>query len=115
MEKMTIKIERVFSVKFRASPAIRRSFQPSPQPPTVLQQTSDLIHNWLLQMQDGIFQATPLLTLLVTCRLHVDINVYCRGRDVYCNRCCNYRVGESTWSQLLLTEVVTIASTWHQH
>ena len=55
------------------------SFQPSLQRPTVPQQTSDLIHNWQLQMQDGIFQATPLLTLSAICHLHVDINVYCSG------------------------------------
>ena len=39
-EKITFKIERAFSVILRASPAIPRSFQPSPQHQTVLQQTS---------------------------------------------------------------------------
>ena len=34
-------------------------------------------------------------------------DVYCRGHDVYCNRCCNHRVGKSTWRQLLIIEVVT--------
>ena len=40
-EKITLKIERAFSVILRASPAICGSFQPSPQRPTVPQQTSD--------------------------------------------------------------------------
>ena len=40
-EKITLKIERAFSVILRASPAIPWSFQPSPQHPTVPQQTSD--------------------------------------------------------------------------
>ena len=69
-EKITIKIERAFSVILRALPATRRSFQQSPQ------KTSDLIHNWQLQMQDGIFQARPLLTVSLIRRLYVDINVY---------------------------------------
>ena len=34
-EKIIIQIERAFSVILRASPATRRSFQPSPQHPTV--------------------------------------------------------------------------------
>ena len=78
-EKITIKIEKAFSVILRALPAIRSSFQPSPQQPTGPQQTSDLIHNWQLQMQDGVFQATPLLTVSPIrrlYRLYVDINVY---------------------------------------
>ena len=72
MEKITIKIERAFFVILRASSAIRRSFQPLPQHPTVPQQTLD----WQLQMQNGVFQATPLLTLSAICHLHVDINIY---------------------------------------
>ena len=77
-EQITIKIERAFSVMLRASPAIRCSFQPSPQHPTGPQQTSDLIHNWQLQMQDGVFHATPLLTVSPIrrlYRLYVDIRL----------------------------------------
>ena len=122
MEKI-IKIKRAFSVIFWASPATRRSFQPLPQHPTVPQQTSDLIHSWQLQMQDVVFQATPLLTISAICCLYVDKHLLievatmaCRlGANVYCNTCCNRRVGESTWRQLLLIEGVTVASTWHQH
>ena len=79
-------------------------------------------------MQDGIFQATPLMTigdLSSACwhkRLLIKVatfinkgrNIYYRGRDVYCNRCCNHRVGELTWRQILLIEVVTVALTWRQ-
>ena len=106
-EKITIKIERAFSVILSASPATRRSFQLSPHHPTVPQKTSDLIRNWQLQMQDGIFQATPLLTVSAICCVcwhkHLLIEVAtmaCRlGVKVYCNRCCNRSVGESTWRQ----------------
>ena len=69
-EKITIQIERAFSVILRASVATRRSFQLSPQ------QTSDLIHNWQLQMQDGVFQALPLLTVASIHRLYVEMNIY---------------------------------------
>ena len=69
-EKRTIKIERAFSVILRASPATRHNFQLS------LQHTFDSIHNWQLQLQDGIFQALPLLTVSLIRRLYVDINVY---------------------------------------
>ena len=46
-EKITIKIERAFSVISVTASSCRRSFQQSPQ------QTQDLMHNWQLQMQDG--------------------------------------------------------------
>ena len=69
-EKITIKIEKAFSVILRALPATRHSFQQLPQ------QTSDLIHNWQLQMQDGVFQALPLLTVSLIRRLYVDMNIY---------------------------------------
>ena len=68
--KKIIKIERAFFVILRASLATRRSFQLLPQ------QTSNLIHNWQLQMQDGIFQDLPLLTVALIHQLYVDINVY---------------------------------------
>ena len=65
MEKI-IKILRALSIILRASLATRCSFQLSPQ------QTSDLIHNWQLQMQNGVFQALPLLTVSSIHRLYVD-------------------------------------------
>ena len=78
MEKITIKIERAISVYCGprrqpvAASSSRRSFQQS------LQQTSDLKHNWQLQMQDGVFQALSLLIEVATIVLagRHDANVY---------------------------------------
>ena len=53
-------------------------------------------------MQDGVFQALPLLAVSSIRQLYVDINaVINRGRD--------RGVDESTWHQHLLTEVATVA------
>ena len=71
------KIERVFSVILWALPATRRSFQQLPQ------QNSNLMHNWQLQMQDGVFQACH-------CSLFVDLSSVC-------------------WHKRLLIDISTVA------
>ena len=120
-----IKIEKAFSVLLWASQATCRSFQQSPQLPAVtaasssrhsfqqsLQQTSNLIHNWQLQMQDGIFQSLPLLTVSSIRRLYVDKRLLIEvvtvapshGRvdltpTFISNRGRDRRIGVSTWHQ----------------
>ena len=125
MEKIMIKIGRAFSVILRASPAIRRSSQPSPQHPTVPSKplikyaigdckckmaSSKPHHCWLYQW----FVVCMLTQTFINRGRDRDRDVYCRGRDVYCNRCCNHRVGELTCHRLLLIKVVTVAPTWRQ-
>ena len=73
-KKITIKIERAFSIILLALSATRCSFQQWPQLPTVT--VANLRFNKQLQMQDGIFQALPLLTVSSIPRLYVDINVH---------------------------------------
>ena len=68
-EKITIKTERAFSVILLASPATRRSFQLSPQLPTV--KAANLGFNAQLATANARWR---LASLLIRC-LYVDINV----------------------------------------
>ena len=118
-EKIRIKIERAFSVILWASPATRRSFQPSLQRPTVAAenlrfntQLATANARWRLPSHTIVVSIGDPSSVSTVCwhkRLLIEVvtMAFRLGANVYCNRGHNSLVGESTWSQNLIIEVAT--------